>query len=91
MKHVTEKESENVDITGKEKLLEALAKARDADIKHGLCSEPSRAAWELVDNLYKIKSNVAKSCASDNESQLKIKTARVCFEELLSDISARSW
>eukprot|EP00814_Leptocylindrus_danicus_P015075 CAMPEP_0116038040 /NCGR_PEP_ID=MMETSP0321-20121206/22500_1 /TAXON_ID=163516 /ORGANISM="Leptocylindrus danicus var. danicus, Strain B650" /LENGTH=191 /DNA_ID=CAMNT_0003516535 /DNA_START=261 /DNA_END=836 /DNA_ORIENTATION=+ len=91
MKHDTEKESENDDIAGKEKLLEALAKARDADMKHGLCSEPSRAAWELVDNLYKMKSTVAKSCASDNESQLKIKAARACFEELLSDISARSW
>lgn len=44
----TKKESKADTIVRKEELLEALAKAREADLKYGLCSEPSRAAWELV-------------------------------------------
>ena len=33
-------------------LVAALADAREADMKHGLCSEPSNIAWTKVDALY---------------------------------------
>uniref|UniRef100_A0A7S4SYJ8 Uncharacterized protein n=1 Tax=Ditylum brightwellii TaxID=49249 RepID=A0A7S4SYJ8_9STRA len=35
--------------------LEALEAARDADSKYGICSGPSKAAWEAVDSLYERK------------------------------------
>lgn len=33
-------------------LKSALEKARDADKRYGLCTEPSQQAWSVVDNLY---------------------------------------
>ena len=46
----------------------ALQAARDADRRHGLCTEPSIKAWQVVDDIY--SSSIASKQVEDNLHQV---------------------
>ena len=69
-------------------LVDALAYAREADLKYGLCSDKSNHAWARVDELYASqKDENKKRCeVISSDLLLSISNLHFTYTEILSEI-----